>query len=267
MLKTKVNLLQDYLRQLGKVTVALSGGVDSMTLAYVAHQTLGKNATMVHSISPAVPSKDTERIREHADQYGWELVFVQSGEMEDSHYRENPVNRCYYCKTCLYTRLKSLDHGQVISGTNLDDLDDYRPGLIAAKENDIKHPYVEVGIDKQTIRNIANHFGLDSVARLPASPCLASRVETGIAIKPHQLHLIEDVESILRSNIEATNLRCRVQSGKITIEIDAVALQSLPNLKLEILKQKIQDLVNKANLSVPIHFKPYQKGSAFVGAR
>lgn len=267
MLTTKIQSLQDNLKQLGKVTVALSGGVDSMTLAYVAHKTLGSNAKMIHSVSPAVPAQDTDRIQAYARQYGWDLEFVRSGEMDNSSYKENPVNRCYYCKTCLYTKLNSLGNGQVVSGTNLDDLDDYRPGLIAADENQIKHPYVEVGIDKQTIRAIADHYGLDSIACLPASPCLASRVETGIEIKPDQLHLIEQVESTLRSRIDATNLRCRIQTGQITIEVDDSALEEMPSEELDALKDEITTLVSLSQHGIPIQFRPYQKGSAFVGAR
>lgn len=175
-LNHKLDRLRDILKRLSKVTVAVSGGVDSMTLAYVAHQILGDNAKMVHAISPAVPPQDTQRIRDFSQKHQWNLEFVSSGEIDTEDYQNNPVNRCYYCKTCLYSTLKNLNFGQVVSGTNLDDLDDYRPGLIAAKEHDIVHPFVDAEICKQDIRDIALQLGLPTYPRCPLH--LALQVES-----------------------------------------------------------------------------------------
>jgi len=265
-MQNKLIQLQSVLRQLKRVTVAVSGGVDSMTLAFIAHKTLADKAIMIHAVSPAVPPADTQRIQDYAQKYGWELKCVQSGEMEDSTYRENPVNRCYFCKKCLYNTLTAFNHGQVISGTNLDDLSDYRPGLIAAKENDIRHPFVEVNIDKQTIRAIASHYGLQDIATLPASPCLASRIETGIFIIPSQLDLINRVETKIRREIVAENIRCRLQSQKIVIEVDEMILNASPQKEIDKLKFEIELMVIATGLTLPVHFSAYQRGSAFLGA-
>jgi len=265
-INNKINQLQSILYQLGKVTVAVSGGVDSMTLAFVAHRTLGNKAQMIHSVSSAVPNADTLRIKDYANQYGWQLECIHSGEMDDKTYRENPVNRCYFCKSCLYSKLKSLNFGQVVSGTNIDDLSDYRPGLIAAKENDIRHPFVEAAITKKMIRAIAHHYGLEDLSYLPASPCLASRVETGIYIQPQQLDLINRIETTLRGKITAENIRCRLQAQKLVLEVDELQLKALNNDEIENIVAETESMAREAGLSLPVHIAPYQRGSAFVGA-
>ncbi len=262
----KIEQLQNIFNKLGTVTVAVSGGVDSMMLAYVAHQTLGTKAKMVHAISSAVPGMDTKRIETYANRFGWQLELVHSGEMSNINYRKNPVNRCYYCKSCLYSTLKALNHGQVVSGTNLDDLSDYRPGLTAAKEKGISHPFVEAQIDKNTIRTIARYYELNDLSDLPASPCLASRVETGVYINPKQLDLINRVETMLRSKINTENIRCRLQSQKIVIEVDAQQLNSTQSALIESLITDTKKMIGDVGLTLPVQLAPYQRGSAFVGA-
>ncbi|MEH6534008.1 MAG: ATP-dependent sacrificial sulfur transferase LarE [Photobacterium frigidiphilum] len=261
------NKLSDYLQSLGKVTVAISGGVDSMTLAYVAHQVLGDNAKMVHSLSSAVPSQDTARIEKYAEQYEWDLELAKSGELEDSNYQKNPVNRCYYCKSCLYSKLASYQFGELVSGTNLDDLDDYRPGLIAAKEHGVKHPYVEVGIDKQAIRLLSAYLNLPELAALPASPCLSSRIETGIQINASNLGVVEKVERYLRQHLPNKTLRCRIQHNQVGVEIQSEVLAKLSVNELATLKSEVMSLTHDSLSELPIQFMPYKMGSAFIGVK
>lgn len=264
MLMNKLNALRNTLASMQHVTVAVSGGVDSMTLAYIAHQTLGDKATMVHATSPAVPRSDTEIIRHYADTQGWNLKFIQSGEFDNSDYLNNPVDRCYFCKSCLYNSLVKLNSGQVISGTNTDDLGDYRPGLIAAKENGIRHPFVESDIDKQTIRDIAAHLGLNKLSVKPASPCLASRVETGVKIEPNQLTLIYDIETEVRNMISAENIRCRITANQIQLQLDSTVLDELSPESIIDIEKQIQGIVTKAAITVPVTVGPYVRGSAFL---
>ncbi|MFM2577366.1 hypothetical protein [Vibrio fortis] len=264
-LNHKLTHLEQTLHALNKVTVAVSGGVDSMTLAFIANKVLGDNAKIVHSISPAVPPQDTQRIRDFAAQYQWQVEFVSSGEIDTPNYQSNPVNRCYYCKTCLYSTLKGLSFGQVVSGTNLDDLDDYRPGLIAAKEHNVIHPFVEAEIDKQEIRQLAMQFGLPSISTLPASPCLASRIETGIRVDSSNLGLVNAVEQHLRSKIISSTLRCRIKKQQIGIEVDEATFNKLSPQDIEGLKAEITHITDSFSSDVPIQFMPYQRGSAFVG--
>ena len=258
---SKINQLAEILSSMKQVTVAVSGGVDSMTLAYVAHQVLGTNAAIVHAISPAVPPTDSQRVSEYANEQGWHYRTVETGEIAREEYLNNPVNRCYFCKSCLYSTLASLGLGQLISGTNTDDLGDYRPG---AKEHHVRHPYVEADINKATVRAIAKNLRLDSLAQLPASPCLASRVETGTVINPAQLTLINHIELMVRQKIDTDNIRCRLSSHCLEIQLDQSTLSCLSEDQKEILRTAARLMASVAGLQFPITIAPYRRGSAFL---
>ena len=203
-----------------RVAIAVSGGVDSMTLAHIAARDSRTAATMYHAASPAVPVSARERVEAHASRHGWQLVVVDAQELADSRYRANPIDRCYYCKTNLYDRIAGVTSDTIASGTNCDDLSDFRPGLRAAQERDVVHPYVEAGATKRDIYELAQALGLTDVARLPAQPCLASRVETGIAIDPSDLAFVDTVEAKLASELgDAAIVRCRVTHRGIVIEV------------------------------------------------
>lgn len=204
------------------LTIAVSGGVDSMTLAAVAHRRRPGSVTMIHAVSPAVPQAATDRVRSRADRDGWALTVTGAGEFEDARYRANPVDRCYFCKSNLYDRIRSLtpEVGVIASGANLDDLDDYRPGLRAAAERNVVHPFVEAGVTKAEVRRLARRHGLDEVAELPAQPCLSSRIETGLVIAAEDLAFVERAESRLAALLPPGSvLRCRVTHAGIVVEL------------------------------------------------
>lgn len=259
--------LERALSDIGPVTVAVSGGVDSMTLASFAHRRLGTDQTrMVHAVSPAVPAAATARVKELAEAEGWHLSVVDAGEYGDERYRQNPINRCYFCKSNLYETLGGFTHGTTVSGTNTDDLGDFRPGLKAASENTVRHPYVEAGFAKAHVRALARYLGLPAIAELPASPCLASRVETGLRIEKSDLHLIDRVETWLASELDAQSIRCRKRAEGFVIEIDREAYSILaPETRTglaERLSQQFSDIDGQL-----IRIEPYKMGSAFVGDR
>ena len=205
-----------------RLAVAVSGGVDSMTLAHVAWRFAQTRTTMYHATGPAVPAAARGRVEAHAAAHGWPLTLLDAGEQADPRYRANPVDRCYYCKTNLYARIRDATPDTIASGTNRDDLEDFRPGLRAARERDVVHPYVEAGIDKARVYAIAAHLGLHDLERLPAQPCLASRVETGIAIAAEDLAFIDSVEARLAERLgREVVLRCRVTHSGIVIELSA----------------------------------------------
>lgn len=216
--------LASVLEQQPPLAIAVSGGVDSMTLASLAHRRAQEQSTplplMVHATSPAVPTAAHALIEEHAASEGWSLAILDAGEQNDPRYRANPFNRCYFCKTSLYAAIGRATDRIIASGTNLDDLSDHRPGLTAAREHAVIHPFVMAGIDKAAIRAIARHFGFADFAELPAQPCLASRIETGIAIDPGDLAFIDRLERAVRGRLGAgETVRVRLRRSGVHLEI------------------------------------------------
>ena len=261
---TSLGDLRVCLRGIRTVAVAVSGGVDSMTLAVVAGRTLGRDARMYHAVSPAVPSEATGRVHAYADREGWTLDVMDAGEFGDARYMANPANRCYFCKTNLYGTMASRATGTLVSGTNVDDLGDFRPGLAAAGEHAVRHPYVETGLRKRDVRTLARSLGLDDLAELPAAPCLSSRVETGIAIAAGDLAAIHRVESRVRDAIDPGSVRCRVRREAIVIELDPPTLERLDAATGDAMASEVRAAFGARLEARPVRFEPYRMGSAFL---
>lgn len=262
--RTPIARLEELVGSLVDVAVAVSGGVDSMTLSVVAGRVLGRHARMIHAVSPAVPPQATERVRQYARQEGWALTLLDSGEFGDPRYRANPAERCFYCKASLYSAIELVTAAVTLSGTNLDDLEDFRPGLEAAQLHAVRHPYVELGIDKSGVRAIARAVGLDDLAALPAAPCLASRVETGIRIEADVLAFVNRAELKVRDAAEAQVVRCRIRADGIEIELDAATLSRLRPEGRDTLGRQVEELATDAGIASPVRFGPYRMGSAFL---
>lgn len=223
---TKLEHLKEVLSEIMPRVVACSGGIDSLLLATVAYRAEPEQTRVAHAVSPAVPAEATRRVKDQAEQEGWNLNLVESGEFADEHYLENPANRCYYCKSQLYATLARLAQAQrqqsddaiILSGANLDDLGEYRPGLIAASENGVRHPFIEASFSKQDIRAVAHYLGLQ-FADLPASPCLASRLYTGTRVTAARLAAVEAGETLIRDSASIDVVRCRIQEDSVLIEV------------------------------------------------
>lgn len=254
--------LQEQLHAYPRLAVALSGGVDSMTLASVAHVVLGDRLRVVHAMSPAVPEEASQRVRDHAMRCGWSVTWVDAREFSDERYRQNPVNRCYYCKTNLYTRLSEVWDGPIASGANLDDLGDYRPGLLAASEHQVVHPLIDAGINKRMVRAIARHQGLAEVAELPAQPCLSSRVETGIVINAADLVFVHRMERFLTDVLGPGDLRCRITAEGVRIEVPELLWQEQTQRWGELTAELRRRINDEGRLFAGIG--SYRRGSAFL---
>lgn len=238
-----------------RLVVAVSGGVDSLTLATVATQVV-PDFSVAHAVSPAVPKPATDRVRQFAHQQGWKLHVIDAGEFKNPDYLKNPINRCYFCKSNLYKRIAETCAGPIAAGTNTDDLGEYRPGLIAASENQVLHPYLDAQISKMELRIIASELGLSDIAALPAQPCLASRIETGIAVTEEDLVFAFQMEELARSHGLRGNVRCRITRKGVKLETSEIAGTSL----MDAVKLNCTESGRKF-----AGHAPYQRGSAFVG--
>jgi len=259
--------LDALLRSIGEVQelgVALSGGVDSLTLATIAHAALGMRATMYHARSPAVPLEATARVQAMTADRGWRLEIFDAGEFGRAEYLANPVDRCFHCKTSLYGAIRTRTTAELVSGTNRDDLGEYRPGLRAASDHGVRHPFVEIGASKDMVRAMARALGLGDAAELPAAPCLASRVETGIAIDAATLALVHTSERLIGAAVAARTVRCRVRAAGVVLELDAASLDAIDGQRRDQLAREVSGLFAGAGLAQPVSFAPYRNGSAFL---
>lgn len=264
--------LAQVLDDVGPAVVACSGGVDSLLLATLVHRAAPATAIVAHALSPAVPAAATQRVQTQAAAEGWRLELVRSGEYEDPVYRANPVDRCYYCKSHLYAALAAIaasagTHGacRLLSGANSDDLGEYRPGLQAAREFGVRHPFVECGIGKPLIRALARELGLP-FADLPASPCLASRLYTGTPVTAARLAAVERGEALLRRITGAGVVRCRIRDEVMYVEVPDAVRDLITGAVLAALRSELTEF-RTVIADVVLDASAYAPGRAFVHAR
>lgn len=259
-LEQKKHALITYLNAYPDLAIAVSGGVDSLLLAYLAHKKSTANITVYHAHSPAVPQTAYTRLTEFAAQYGWALTCLNANELNDKNYTKNPVNRCFFCKSQLFSHIQAATQTPICSGTNMDDLSDYRPGLEAAKNHQVLQPYVEANITKADIYALAKSLNLTPLESLPAQPCLASRVETGIAIDARDLTLIDTLEQLVVGVLSPKAVvRCRITHAGVYIELgNEMHAPSVIAIKPILIEHCIA--ANKIFAGI----RPYKKGAAFL---
>ena len=222
--------LIDCIEAYPSVVVAFSGGVDSAVVAAAAYRALGNRAVAWTSQGAAVPESDRVAARAIASEIGIRHVEIQTSEIENPRYVQNDVDRCFHCKTTLYGSIREWANAQgfatILSGTNADDLQDYRPGLKAAENWQVVAPLAQLGIGKERVRAIAEHWGME-VATKPASPCLSSRIAYGQIVTLGRLKSIESMERWLAAN-GFQDVRARLHAeGLLRIEIAAEQIDAL----------------------------------------
>ncbi len=262
--------IEAVLDAIGPLVIACSGGIDSMLLAVIAHRHAPARVTVAHAISPAVPEEGTARVHDWAAREGWNLQTVRSGEFEDESYLSNPVNRCYFCKSNLYSSLQAIGdsltaRGTIVSGANLDDLGEYRPGLIAASEKGVRHPWIEAEIGKAEIRALARELALP-FADLAASPCLASRLYTGTRVTPERLRAIHACEKLIRERTGIAIVRCRIRALSMIVEVNEADRAAVTPDLLQ--QAHALALTHEPGLrEAVLDAAAYHPGRAFVGAK
>ena len=201
--QTKLPLLRDAFLKRGRVLVALSGGVDSAVCMQIAHETLGSDGALgVTARSETLTETEFAEVADLAKRQGWNHRVIQYSELDIPNYASNPVNRCYFCKHELFSRLTALARATgcacVVEGTNYDDRGDYRPGMAAADELGTWAPLLEFQVTKAEVREIARHFGLPNWDK-PSGACLSSRFPYGTPITREALNQVAAAEEFLRS--------------------------------------------------------------------
>ena len=255
----KMENLKDKLRRMGRVVIAFSGGVDSTFLVKVAYEVLGKNVIAVTAASSTYPKTELEEAKRLARLIGVRHIIVNSEETEVENFKQNPPNRCYYCKKELFSRLKEIAKKEkinyVLDGTNYDDLTDFRPGMKALRELNIISPLKDVKLTKEDIRNLSKLMNLDTWDK-PACACLASRFPYGIRITKERLDRVEKAENVIR-NLGIRQLRVRYHNEIARIEVNKKDMQLLLEHSDSIVK-KFKEL---GFIYVTLDMEGYRTGS------
>ncbi len=232
----KLQALRDNLGQYESAIIAFSGGIDSSLVAYVAGQVLGRRATAVTSASPSLKRADLALAEKLAEDWGISHKVIVTDELSKPEYLANPVNRCFHCKTSLYTYLDEMakdEHVEVVlNGTNLDDLGDHRPGLIAAENFEVRSPLVESGFHKQDVRDVAHALNLENADK-PQAACLSSRFPYGTHITQELLGQVEAAEEVLQ-DLGFSQFRVRHHGEVARLEIPQHELQRAVELNDEL---------------------------------
>ena len=264
-LDDKITQLRGLLAELNQVVVCFSGGVDSAYLLAEAVRVLGDRSTALTAVSPSLAPEEGAGATRLANQLGARHVLVDTHELDDARYAANPVNRCYFCKTEVYTRAVAeagrLGAAHVLDGFNVDDRGDHRPGRLAAGEHDVRSPLDELGFTKADIREAARRLGLP-VWDKPALACLYSRFPYGVSITPERLTRVATCERALRDlGFSVCRVRFHDTIARIEVERDKIPRLRTPDVHAEVLRR----FRDAGFDSVTVDPKGYRTGSLNEG--
>ena len=266
-LENKLQKLEELLKELGSAVVAFSGGVDSTFLLQVARDVLGAEQVIaLTATSPTYPSHEFNESVKLAGALGVKQVVVDSNELEIPGFADNPPRRCYHCKKELFEicleKARELGYAEVLDGSNLDDLQDYRPGREAAQELKVRSPLLEAGLTKEDIRALSRQHGLPTAEKQPFA-CLASRFPYGTRITAERLKQIDRCETFMREKGFHT-FRVRYHDETARIE---VALDELPRIIDDEMRVELLSEFKSAGFTyVALDLQGYRTGSMNEGA-
>ena len=264
-LQSKVDNLYECLSDYQKVIVAFSGGVDSTFLAEAAHHALGEDALAVTAISDSYPIREMNAAQDIAKQIGIRFETVHTEELELEGYASNPTNRCFFCKTELFDKLRPIadkyDVGTIVYGAIPDDVGDHRPGMDAAKQMGIKAPLIDVDLTKAEIREISKVWDLPTWDK-PAFACLSSRFPYGMRITRELLRQVDDAEQFLY-DLGIRQFRVRHHGELARIELDA---EEISLLRQKTIRDQIKDHYKTLGYEhVTLDLQGYRSGSLNEG--
>jgi uncharacterized protein len=241
----KLDDLQDWFSDKKSVIIALSGGVDSALVAYAAHEKLGNAALAVTADYKTLAQEELESAKKICQEIGIRHIIIEYDELQNEDFVKNDKNRCFHCRTELSEHLLQIAKKEnaevIVDGTNIDDLGDYRPGIVALQSNGVRSPLVETGFTKQEVRNAARSVNL-SVYDRPSNACLASRIPWGQRVTAERLTRIEMGETFVKQMLGAKQVRVRDMNGAAKIEIGKDELHLLEKTKLAELAAKLKSI-------------------------
>ena len=262
---SKLEAMRALVRAQGSALVAFSAGVDSTLVLKIAAQELGDRAVAVTAISASMAPEEQGEARELAAQIGVRLVEVRSKEIEDPRYAQNPVNRCYFCKTELYdlctAQKTALGVSAILDGFNADDFKDHRPGHQAAREHQVLSPLAEAGLNKEEIRAWSHRLGLPTWDK-PQMACLASRIPYGTTVTPERLSQLAGAESDLR-RLGLRTFRVRYHGEVARLEVAAEEQDRF--FSAEFRAQVSQALQGRGFRFVSLDLEPFRSGRMNAG--